>query len=155
MVYVAVPMRTISLFAALTCVGCGAAQSTIDAGATPGADAGAVAQTIHGCTSSAYVDGRTGDRQIGFGTALGSPALGYSPNCLIISAGQTVTWVGNFSVHPLVGGEYRGDAGTSPTPIVRVDTGSDPKAVTFATPGLYPYYCDNHAPTMEGVVWVQ
>lgn len=142
-------------------IGCGEMSSgTVDAGTK--VDAGTVVMTgdagppaIHGCSASSFIDRRTGSRDIGFGTELGSPALGYTPQCMIISVGQSAKWVGNFSTHPLVGGEYNGTAGTTPNPIARHDTGSTPVEVTFNAAGLYPYYCDYHAPTMVGVIWVQ
>ena len=149
-------MKSFSLLIIGALSGCGQASvSGADSGVAS-SDAGAVVPTVfHGCTSEAFVDGRSGEREFGFGTARDSPALGYSPKCLIISAGQSATFVGNFSVHPLVPGEYRGTGGTLPTPITRRDSGADNDVVTFQNPGIYPYFCDNHAPTMEGVIWVR
>ena len=126
----------------------------VDAGTMVASDSG-MPPSLHGCASTSFVDRRAGSRDIGFGTSLGSPALGYSPNCMIIAAGQSAKWVGNFDTHPLVGGEHNGTAGTMPNPIGRHDTGSAAVEVTFGTAGLYPYYCDYHAPTMVGVIWVQ
>ena len=136
--------------------GCGQVSvSGTDSGAASSDGGAALPAVFHGCTTEAFVDRRGGEREIAFGTAMGSPALGYSPMCLIISAGQSATFVGNFSVHPLVPGEYRGTGGTLPTPIIRRDSGSDNDVVTFQRAGLYPYFCDNHAPTMAGVIWVR
>jgi len=149
----------ISMATLLFTVGCGEMASTNDAGTKVDAgpmtvDSGAP-PSIHNCASTSFVDRRTGSRDIGFGTSMGSPALGYLPNCMIISVGQTAKWVGNFDTHPLVGGEYQGTSGTMPNPIGRHDTGSTAVEVTFNTAGLYPYFCDFHAPTMVGVIWVQ
>lgn len=58
--------------------------------------------------------------------ALDSPALGYSPPCMVISAGHSATFVGSCNTHPLIGGQR-----------------------------LYPFSCDSHAPTMAGAIWVQ
>lgn len=106
---------------------------------------------IHGCTD--YVT--TAERRVSFGTANDSPALGYAPKCLTISVGQSVTFVGNFNTHPLVPGAFNSDAGSSGNPIERRATGSDAFVVTFDAPGLFPYFCDLHAPTMTGVVQVR
>lgn len=113
--------------------------------------------TIHDCTTADCVDrsAATAERKIGFGTALGSPALNYAPRCLTIAAGQTVTFVGNFNTHPLVGGQYNGDGGSPNNPMGRHDMGSTDLPVTFSTAGSYPFFCDLHAPTMVGVVRVQ
>ena len=120
-------------------------------------DAGASFEVIHGCERADFVDrtAASGDRKVGFGTALGSPAVGYSPNCITVAAGQSVTFVGSFNSHPLVGGEYLGDAGSPNNPIGRHDTGSTDLPIAFSSAGLYPFYCDLHAPTMVGVVQVQ
>ncbi len=149
-----------TLGVALVLAGCGAmtagtndAGTAVTDGGSGGFDGGV--PTIHGCTAASYVDRRTGSREIGFGTALNSPAIGYSPSCMIISAGQSATFVGSFNTHPLVGGQYMGSAGTTPNPIGRHDTGSANVTVTFAQPGLYPFYCDYHAPSMVGAISVQ
>ena len=112
---------------------------------------------IHGCDDASYFarTGASDDRRIGFGTALGSGAVGYAPKCLTIAAGQSVTFVGDFSTHPLVPGEYAGDAGTPGNPIPSQRSGSVDLSVTFSSAGYFPYYCDLHAPTMVGVVHVQ
>ena len=144
-------MRALSLVAAVSLAACGAAPLVQDAGI---ADAGPV---IHDCTAADSVDrtSATADRRIGFGTALGSGAVSYSPSCIVIATGQSVTFVGNFNTHPLVGGQFNGDAGSPNNPIGRHDTGNADLPIAFATAGLFPFYCDLHAPTMVGVVKVQ
>lgn len=126
---------------------------------TPAADGGATdagdAQVVHGCTAFDDQTASGAARRVSFGSANGSPPLGYAPKCLAISAGQSVTFTGNFSVHPLVPGEYQGDAGAANNPITRTDMGSADTTFQFPAPGLYPYYCDYHAPTMVGVVQVR
>src|SRR5262249_24783533 len=44
-----------------------------------------------------------------FGTA--GPGSSYSPACIKIKSGQSVTWDGNFAGHPLQGGSVSGGAG--------------------------------------------
>ncbi|PZR12841.1 MAG: hypothetical protein DI536_14885 [Archangium gephyra] len=117
-------------------------------------DGGSV-EVIHNCTE--YVD-RSAEgaaRQVSFGSANDSPALGYAPKCITIARGQSVTFSGNFNTHPLSPGAFNADAGSPGNPITRKDTGADDLVVVFPEAGLYPYYCDLHAPTMVGVVQVR
>lgn len=140
------------------------AGSAVDSGApadsgTPAdsgspADSGAPVATIHGCTAAMYVDrGGAGDtRTIAFGGIQGSS---YSPKCMTVAVGQTVTFAGPFNSHPLRGGSVAGDpAGASSNPITNTDTGSD-ATFTFTSPGLYPYFCQFHQPGMAGVIQVR
>ena len=139
--------------------GCGEAPLTttdagtkVDAGTSTSRDAGTV-PTLNGCAGSAFIDRSTGDRTIAFGSAVG---LKYSPNCMIITAGQSVTFSGDFTSHPLVGGEYMGTGGSKPNPVPSKSTGTDNAVVAFPTRGLYPYYCNFHASSgMTGAIWVQ
>ncbi len=126
--------------------------TTTDAGTAT--DAGAAVTTIHGCTAAMYMDrsGSGDTRTIAFGGIIGTV---YSPRCMTVAAGQTVTFAGPFGSHPLRGGSVSGDpAGASPNPITSTDTGTD-VTVTFATPGLYPYFCNFHQPGMAGVIQVR
>ncbi len=128
------------------------AGTKVDAGTNTVRDAGTV-PTLNGCAASAFVDRATGDRTITFGSAVG---LKYSPSCMIITAGQSVTFSGDFGSHPLVGGEYMGTGGSKPNPVPSKSTGTDNTVVTFPTAGLYPYYCNFHASSgMTGAIWVQ
>lgn len=70
----------------------------------------------------------------------------YSPPDLSIAAGDTVTFSGSFSDHPLVW-----DSGTPGT----TDSGSSAQ-FTFARPGTYAYHCQLHAVSrgMRGVIRV-
>jgi plastocyanin len=70
----------------------------------------------------------------------------YNPPDLSIAAGDTVTFSGSFSDHPLVW-----DSGTPPV----TNAGSSAQ-FTFAHPGTYAYHCQLHAVTrgMRGVVRV-
>lgn len=112
---------------------------------------------LNGCDAGDYVDRSetSADRRIGFGTALGSPSLGYSPACITISAGQSVTFVGNFENHPLVPGANRGGGASANNPIQEQRSGSADYMVSFPSAGFYPYFCDVHKPTMVGVVRVR
>lgn len=137
-------MRALAIGLALFGLGCGAAP--------------APAPQVHGCSGSGWVDrsAESAERKVGFGTALGSSAVGYSPKCLAVAAGQTVGFLGDFGTHPLSPGELSGkDAGTEPSPIPARSSGTSELLVTFDRPGVYPYYCTLHEPTMIGAIWVK
>jgi plastocyanin len=69
----------------------------------------------------------------------------YSPPDVSIAAGDTVTFSGNFTRHPL---HWDGEA------FGRNDTGTSHQ-FTFTRPGTYTYYCEQHAALgMKGVVRV-
>ncbi len=109
-----------------TATGTGTAPTT-----TPGPD-------LNGCKN--YVD-RTADtasREITWGF----PVSTTPEACMKIKAGQTVTWKGDLSIHPI--GPKGGDANN---PIKSAATNTFPAAGTFG------YVCTNHA-TMLGVVLV-
>ncbi len=83
-----------------------------------------------------------------FGGALG---LVYSPGSLTVKVGDTVTWEGDFSVHPLVSGASCG----MPDGKFSNSTGTS-FSHTFTVAGTYPYYCSVHcASGMTGSVTVQ
>lgn len=71
-----------------------------------------------------------------------------APRCVQIKAGQSVTWTGSFSTHPLLA-----DQGDKPNPISTADTSGASANVTFPTPGTYGFKCQVH-PTMTGAVLV-
>jgi plastocyanin len=83
--------------------------------------------------------------------------VSYSPKCLRVLAGATVTFSGEFSEHPLAPSTKRGTLTGSP--ITSTTSGSS-KGFVFPTPGFYAYYCTVHGPSdgaagMVGVVWVE
>jgi plastocyanin len=83
------------------------------------------------------------DHGVNFGGTLGRA---YDPADVTIAAGDTVTFSGSFSSHPLHwDSEVFG----------RTDSGSS-KQFSFAHPGTYTYYCEFHYQTdnMRGVVRV-
>jgi plastocyanin len=105
-------------------------------------------QSLAPCLSPTdYMSGST----ISFGAQLGSS---YSPRCLVIHVGQTVTFAGDFSAHPLRASS-RGSAGN---PIPSEGIGSSTVA-TFSAGGFFPFYCTQHGDDlgngMAGVVQVQ
>ncbi len=117
---------------------------------------------FNGCTAAQFVDrtAASASRVVGYGGASGSTLFSYSPKCITVAVGQTVTFTGgtssNFGVHPL-GPGINGDAtaGTAGNPVPRMATGSD-VTVTFTAAGTFPYVCEAHAAAgMVGVVRVQ
>ncbi len=119
---------------------------------------------LNGCTAALFVDrsAASASRVVGYGGAGGSTLFGYSPRCITVAAGQTVTFTGgtttSFGVHPL-GPGINGDAtaGTSGNPIPRLADGTvRDVTVTFPSAGTFPYVCETHAAGgMVGVVRVQ
>ena len=74
--------------------------------------------------------------------------------CIIVSQGTAVTWQGNFDEHPLVGGTSPLMDPGSPVTQAGSTSGTDDATITFSATGVFPYFCDMHATTMLGVVYV-
>lgn len=84
-----------------------------------------------------------------------SPWAGGHSACIIVSANTTVTWAGNFSSHPLIGGMTPTENTTSPITIAGPGVGTSTVAVNFVNTGDYPYFCRIHTSSMQGVVYVR
>lgn len=139
-------VRLGSLVLAALVAGCG------DSGTT-------TAETFNGCTEEMFVDrtAASASRAVGFGGVGGSGSLDYSPKCILVAAGQTVTFNGAFDAHPLSPGSTPSlrTAGSANNPVRRTSTGST-VTVTYPTAGTYPYFCEAHyAVGMTGVVRVR
>src|SRR5689334_2689909 len=96
--------------------------------------------TVNGCTT--FTD-ETASGAVITGPSGASPAQ-FSPACVHITAGQTVTWNADFTNHPL---EPTSGVGTQPNPITPTSSGS---TVTFTFPnaGTFAYNCGIHTATM-------
>ena len=117
--------------------------------------------TVNGCAdgdfAAAAADG--GTARIQYGDPIG---LAYSPRCLSIAAGQSVTFFGDttqgsdFSFHPLRPGGADGTAsGDSGNPIAPQFGGST-YTVVFPRAGTYGYFCQEHQSMgMYGAVQVK
>jgi plastocyanin len=106
---------------------------------------------VNGCDPATAED-HTADSNvtITFGGSLG---LKYAPACIKIAKGNSVTFSGSFSSHPLSGGAD-GNKDTS-SPIAETSTGSS-ATFTFANAGTFPFFCEYHFSSgMEGAVFVQ
>ena len=108
--------------------------------------------TVHGCSRMNATDLK----------GSGAPAVSftnfqYVPRCILISAGQSVEFSGEFTYHPLVGGQAVGAFKTPDpqSPIGFTNSGTF-KSVPFPSAGTYPFYCDQHGLTyaMTGAVFV-
>ena len=135
-------------------IGSSACASTPSGSAANGGQ-DAAAPTFNGCTPPMFQNGPRAST-VSFGGAGGSPLFGYAPPCLRVAAGASVTFAGDFSVHPLSPGTSptTTTAGSANNPIARTETGTS-LAVTFPTAGVYPYFCEMHyAAGMAGVVLV-
>ncbi|MBN1606218.1 MAG: hypothetical protein JW940_06270 [Polyangiaceae bacterium] len=70
-------------------------------------------------------------------------------DCLKIRAGQSVTWSGNFTTHPLE--PWLGD---TPNPIESHTGDTGDHVVGFDASGTFGYRCAVHTTTMFGAIWV-
>lgn len=75
--------------------------------------------------------------------------------CVRVSANTELTWQGNFTIHPLVGGETPTTDDASPITAINASSGSEDASVTLDTAGTYPYFCEIHLTTMQGVIYVE
>jgi len=127
-----------------------------DAAVTPDApaDGGAEVPLLNDCRASDYED-RTADAA--GRTVVPRGSTGYTPRCLIVRAGQSVTFEMDFAAHPLVPGVPHGSSvgATSPNLIEARSTGTMAYTVTFPGAGYFPFYCSRHGHVgMAGVVRV-
>lgn len=114
---------------------------------------GSSSSTLNDCTTFADHTAASDPRSVTFGV----DGLVYSPKCMEIAAGQTVTFNGDFAAHPLAPGTSPSaqTAGSANNPIVTPDFTSTSAPFTFPTAGSYPYYCKNHfGAGMNGVIKV-
>ena len=128
---------------------CGACATRCAAGETcvDGACRGGGFMALAPCNALGdYTAGST----IRFGGSVGNA---YSPACLTVRVGDTVTWEGGFSGHP----RSPSTRGTASNPITHVSSGTS-QAVQFTRAGFFPYFCEFHGDDsgggMAGVVRV-
>ncbi len=78
-----------------------------------------------------------------------------APSCVRVSPETAVTFSGDFSFHPLVGGTVVGMVLTpdAASPVPSTSTGTT-AVVSTATPGAYGFYCASHPEAMQGVIYV-
>ena len=102
-----------------------------------------------GCTTYTDRTAAGASREVSFGGGLG---LSYSPKCIKIKKGQTITFKGSFAGHPL-------KASCEEATAIPATNSGTTKTVTFNTPGYYSYYCTFHSSTsgsgMAGSIFVE
>jgi plastocyanin len=109
--------------------------------------------SVHGCSLANAVD-RSGLQDV---RTVTFTFYEYNPKCLRIAPGQTVTFSGDFTFHPIRGGQIAGNSeapdNTSP---ITPTSGGNMKDVTFPNDGVFPYYCDSHGVDFDmfGAVFV-
>ena len=112
---------------------------------------GGGAETVNGCTAADFaandLSAAGASRTISFPTTA-APAQ-YTPACITIGAGQSVTWNGAFASHPLQ--QSGGDAS------MLITTTSTGTTATFAFPvgGTYGFDCQFHPSVMKGAIFVK
>lgn len=112
---------------------------------------------LNGCKASAYEDAsaKEAERVV----QIGADGLVFTPRCITIAIGQTVTFEGSLAAHPLAPGNASDTAAGSPgNPIVQTRSGSSVE-FTFDSAGTYPYFCELHGfgdgKGMSGAVFVR
>jgi plastocyanin len=116
--------------------------------------AGGASNLLNGCDADgADAVDRTADPAL---TIVNVGSTSYDPRCVKVAVGTDITFNVNFAIHPLVGGEIVAGAPT-PDPESDIPNTTTGDTVTFAldTAGVFPYYCNVHAPGMAGVIFVE
>jgi plastocyanin len=123
------------------------------ADAAPGTpDAPTGAATLNGCTNP---DDRTASTTLTINCPTGGDPGQYTPFCIKVRTGTTITWSGSFSNHPLTRGVAPGSTGTdSPgNPITNTSSGGS-IPFTFNATGMFGFYCARHPGIMRGAITV-
>jgi plastocyanin len=106
----------------------------------------------HGCTFATATD-RTGEANVTI-TDISAWVVVHNA-CIIVDAGTTVTWEGNFDSHPLRGGVSPSPDAANPIEMAGPGSGATPVSVMLNMAGDYPYYCGLHFSSMAGVIYVR
>lgn len=144
------PILCASLFALASC-SCPNPSGAGSADGGGGTDDAAAAMPVNGCTAADFAanDRRaeSAARVIAFPS---TPAPGpYTPRCITVSAGQTVTWNGDFASHPLE--QFGGNESSWIAPTNRGSTAN----FVFPVAGVYGFRCTAHPAAMQGAVLVR
>ena len=105
---------------------------------------------LNGCTSATAMDLTAA----GAVRRITQQGLSYSPNCIRIKAGQSVTWhESTFADHPLSSGSPASGPQAG-SPITTTNTGTD-ATFTFSSAGAFGFFCQFHTTSMMGAVYVE
>lgn len=109
---------------------------------TAGSGSGDEIPTLNGCAESAYVDqsAEDGARIV----QIASAGLVFTPRCLLIAAGQSVTFEGSLAAHPIAPGNANDDTAGSPDNPIQPTSSGRSVSFAFPEPGTYPYFCELH-----------
>ena len=123
---------------------CGSTSTSTDTTSSTGStsSSGGASGVVNGCDPSTTAVS-AGDVTITFPTGV-APAQ-YSPACVTVHEGATVTWSGAFADHPLT------PDGSGP--ITATSTGTT-AAFTFPAAGSFGFHCSLHPTVMLGAVFV-
>jgi plastocyanin len=147
-VFRAAPFAAFVVFA----LGCSSTTSTGGGGVADSGSSDAAADTgaavdsgtpLNGCTTFVDHTDAADARTLTWGLSIASSA----DRCMKIKVGQSVTWNGNFSTHPL-----HDDGGDVPNPINGAGT-SPAGPIAFPIAGSFGYICGVHA-SMNGTILV-
>ena len=137
------------LFAGAGCGGDDPAPADTSYAAAGSSTGASGAQTLNGCEAATAED-HTSDATLTIATS----GLGYSPACVKVKAGTDVTFNADFGIHPLRGGDAASREEDEGSPIDDTDSGTS-VTFTFASAGAFGFYCNIHAPSMAGAVFVE
>ena len=133
--------------------GGGDGAAPVDAGSDARADAKldvGDAEQLNGCTSAVFSSNDhtppSDPRKITFPS--GPVPDQFSPQCMTIRAGQSVTWTGAFESHP-----FAAFGGATASPIPSTSTGTT-LTVAFPNAGEYGFHCEFHPEAMAGAILV-
>ena len=133
--------------------GAGGTSGAGGAGGSSGMGGGGGSETvINGCTEAEAMD-MSGAANVTI-TDVSAWVVPHSA-CIRVSANTAVTWEGNFTAHPLVGGVTPMVDDASPITMIDATSGTADASVTLETAGTYPYFCDIHLTSMQGVIYVE
>jgi len=119
-----------------------------------GGEAATPPRSLNGCDRASASELAGASVRLRFGGVLGSA---YQTQCVAVSVGTELTFVGNFEQHPLKPGRIVGDEVlvAANNPIRPTSEGSE---ITFliSNPGTYGFFCDKHVhEDMHGAIFAE
>jgi plastocyanin len=134
-------------FSLLGCSSSSSPSSSTDAGGGGGGSS----DTVNGCTAADFaandLSAQSNARIVTFPTTA-APAQ-YQPACVTIAVGQSLTFNGSFTNHPLV------QAGGDPSVFITSTSSGSTATFGFPVGGTYGFQCSNHPSVMKGAVFVR